>query len=112
MPLDEGQRLTSGVVEIAQSANPFSESNAVKALGLTLDADAWRDDVLAFNAPSGFDEVQMWLERAGVTMAESLDDFWRGVTLLDADLILSATDSMTAATGYMDNANSALLGLD
>ena len=31
--LDEGQRLTSGVLEITESANPFSESNAEKALG-------------------------------------------------------------------------------
>ena len=103
--LDEGQRLTGGVVEISQSANPFSESNAAKALELTQDADAWRDDVLAFNAPSAFDEVQMWLELAGVTMADALEDFWLGVTFLDADLIISATDSMAAATGYMDNAN-------
>ena len=110
--LDEGLRLTSGVAEISQSANPFSESNAAKALELTLDADAWRDDALAFNAPSAFDEVQMWLELAGVTMADALEDFWRGVTLIDADLIISATDSMTASNGYMDNANAALIGVD
>ncbi|MCH7617723.1 MAG: hypothetical protein IIB18_07670 [Chloroflexi bacterium] len=110
--LDEGQRLTGGVVEISQSANPFSESNAAKALELTQDADAWRDDALAFNAPSEFDEVQMWLELAGVTMADALEDFWLGVTFVDADLIISATDSMTAATGYMDNANAVLIGVD
>ena len=54
----------------------------------------------------------MWLELAGVTMADALEDFWRGVTLIDADLIISATDSMTAATGYMDNANAVLIGVD
>ena len=54
----------------------------------------------------------MWLELAGVTMAESLEEFWLGVTFVDADLVLSAADSMTAANGYIDNANTALIGVD
>ena len=96
---DQGQRISSGVSEVSLSANPFSESNLAKALRLTQDADDWRDDALAFNAPPEFDEVQMWIELAGVTMAESLEEFWLGVTFVDADLVPSAADSMTAANG-------------
>ena len=110
--LDEGLRLSEEVVEISGSDNPFSEGNAERALRLTLDTDNWRDDALAFDAPSEFDEVQMWLELAGVTMAESLDEFWRGVTLVDADLIFSASEKLLTAVEYMNNATAAMTAVE
>lgn len=107
--LEEGARLTSGVVEIAGSDNPLSSSNETKALGLTAAADAWRDDALTFDAPSSLSEVQMWVELAGVAIAGSLEDFWLGITLADVDLINSAIEQMDLGNEYLGNANELLI---
>ena len=109
---EEGQRLSTGVTEIAGSANPLSASNEAKALALSVDADEWRDEAYDFDAPAKYDEVQMWTERAGETMADSLNDFWLGIKFNDVDLITSATDKLNASNEFVLNANAALDAID
>ena len=108
----EGARLKAGVIEIAGSANPLSSDNESKAAALTVEADTWRDEALAFDAPAKYSEVQMWVERAGVTMADSLEDFWLSIKFNDTPLIVSAVDDMDTADEYIDNANRAMADVD
>ena len=106
--LDEGALLSAGVSTIASSDNPFSVSSEAEALALSVDADAWRDRAVTFDAPAEFAEVQMWIELAGVAMADGIGDFWLGVKFYNVDLIDSATAKLGTATEYLDNATSAL----